>query len=73
MATKTNVTITLDQPVARRLRVVANSRGTSVSSLLERLVRAELARDAVRTLNAARPVPEDLREAAAEDWERRAA
>jgi hypothetical protein len=73
MATKTNVTIALDSPVAARLKAVATGRGTSITGLLEKLVRAELARDAVRTLSAARPVPEDLREAADEDWERRVA
>lgn len=71
--TKTNVTIALDTPLAARLRAAAGEDGASVTGYVEKLVRAELARRAVRTLNAARPVPEDLREAADDDWERRVA
>jgi hypothetical protein len=73
MARKKNVTIALDAPLAARLKDVAGEEGASITSYVERLVRAELARRAVRTLNAARAAPGDLREAADEDRERRAA
>jgi len=67
-----NVTVTLDSALAFHLGAAADRRGVSISSYVGDLVRAGVARDAVRTLNASRRAREDLREASDEDWERRA-
>jgi hypothetical protein len=73
---KRNLTLALDLPLHADLKAAAKAQGVSMNRYVEHLVQADLARQAVRALNAARAGsgrPGGLHQAATENGELRAA